>query len=281
VIFARLASNHNIVDFNGLNMRKLILFLILVSLCQSGIAQIIEKTIPDKLVVLTFDDANASQYSIVAPMLRQYGFGATFFICEFPPNFSDSSKYMNWRQIKELDKMGFEVANHTRSHPPVSKLSVERFIEELNYIEAKCDSLNIEKPSAFAYPGYDLSLPVMEILREKGYKFARAGGSRPYDPLNDHPLMVPSWALSAENRNQIMTAFSEARDGKIVVLTIHGVPDIEHPWVNTPPELFREYLQYLSDHHFKVISLRDLNSYINVDAAIKSIVPDLNKLLSN
>jgi len=270
-----------IVVINDLNMKKLISFLLLVSIGQAGIAQILEKTIPDKLVVLTFDDATASQYTIVAPLLKQYGFGATFFICEFPPNFRDSSKYMNWRQIKELDKMGFEVANHSRSHPPVSKLSTEKFIDELSYIEAKCDSLNIDNPSAFAYPGYDLSLPVINILKEKGYKFARAGGSRPYDPLNDHPLLVPSWALNAENKKQIMKAFDEARDGKIVVLTIHGVPDIEHPWVNTPPELFREYLQYLSDKHFKVISLRDLKNYINVEIAMKTIVPDLNKLLKN
>ena len=270
-----------IVVINDLNMKKLISFLLLVSIGQAGIAQILEKTIPDKLVVLTFDDATASQYTIVAPLLKQYGFGATFFICEFPPNFRDSSKYMNWRQIKELDKLGFEVANHSRSHPPVSKLSTEKFIDELSYIEAKCDSLNIDKPSAFAYPGYDLSLPVINILKEKGYKFARAGGSRPYDPLNDHPLLVPSWALNAENKKQIMKAFDEARNGKIVVLTIHGVPDIEHPWVNTPPELFREYLQYLSDKHFKVISLRDLKNYINVEIAMKTIVPDLNKLLKN
>ena len=270
-----------IVVINDLNMKKLISFLLLVLIGQAGIAQILEKTIPDKLVVLTFDDATASQYTIVAPLLKQYGFGATFFICEFPPNFRDSSKYMNWRQIKELDKMGFEVANHSRTHPPVSKLSKEKFVDEISYIEAKCDSLNIVKPSAFAYPGYDFSLPVINILKEKGYKFARAGGSRPYDPLNDHPLLVPSWALNAENKKQIMKAFDEARDGKIVVLTIHGVPDIEHPWVNTPPELFREYLQYLSDKHFKVISLRDLKNYINVEIAMKTIVPDLNKLLKN
>ncbi len=262
-------------------MKKHITVLLMVTTYLAGIAQVTEKAIPDKLVVLTFDDATASQYSVVAPLLKQYGFGATFFICEFPPNFSDSSKYMNWRQIKELDKMGFEVANHTRTHPPAGKLSEESFLQELSFIEAKCDSLNIDKPVTFAYPGYSLSMPVIEILKEKGYKFARAGGSRPYNPKTDHPLLIPSWAMNSENKKEIMKAFKEARNGKIVVLTIHGVPDIEHPWVNTPPELFGEYLRYLSDNHFKVISLRDLACYINVDKAMNTIVPDLNKKLSN
>ena len=122
-------------------MRKFIVLLFAFTISSSGFSQILKQQIPDKMVVLTFDDATASQYSVVAPLLKQYGFGATFFVCEFPPNFSDSSIYMNWRQIRELDRMGFEVANHTKTHPPVSKLSKEQFLSELNYIENKCDSL--------------------------------------------------------------------------------------------------------------------------------------------
>ena len=262
-------------------MKKISILFLTLLVSFSGYSQILKKQIPNNLVVLTFDDATASQYSVVAPLLKQFGFGATFFVCEFPSKQKDSLIYMNWRQIKELSKMGFEVANHTRTHAAVSKLTKVQLIDELNYIEKKCDSLGIEKPSSFAYPGYSLSPPVIETLKEKGYKFAREGGSRAYDPTIDCPLLVPSWAMNATNKQQITGAFDEAKDGRIVVLTIHGVPDVEHPWVNTPPELFKEHLQYLADHHFKVISLSDLNNYINVDEAIKNIVPDLNKELKN
>ena len=262
-------------------MKNFLILLFALTIFNSGFSQMLKKQIPDKLVVFTFDDATASQYSVVAPLLKEYGFGGTFFICEFQPNFNDSAKYMNWRQIRELDKMGFEVANHTRTHAAVGRLSREKFLDELNYIEDKCVSLDIAKPSTFAYPGYSLSDSAINTLQEKGYQFARAGGSRAYDPRTDHPLLVPSWAMNANNKPQIMAAFNEARDGKIVVLTIHGVPDAEHPWVNTPPALFKEYLQYLSENHFKVIALKDLKKYINVKKAIKLIVPDFNKKLSN
>ena len=76
---------------------------------------------------------------------------------------------MNWQRIKELNKMGFEVANHTRTHAAVSKSSKAQFMEELNYNEDKCYSLGIEKPSNFAYRGYDISLLVMDVLPEKIY----------------------------------------------------------------------------------------------------------------
>ena len=258
-------------------MKKFAIFLLIFMTALSGHAQILIKKIPDKLVVFTFDDATASQYSIVAPLLKQYGFGATFFICEFPPSSADSNLYMNWRQIKELDRMGFEIANHTESHPQLSKLSKQEIDKQIAYIEHKCDSMHIKKPVTFAYPGYDLNQSVLDILLARGYFLARGGGNHAYDPLVDYPLLIPSWAMTVNNKPEIMKAFGEARNGKIVVLTIHGVPDLEHSWVTTPPELFKEYLQYLSDQHFTVISLRELNNYINARAAVQTLVPDLQK----
>src|ERR1700704_1916671 len=56
--------------------------------------------VPEKLAVLTFDDSVASHYWVVRPLLKRYGFGATFFISEgfsFPTNKKD---YMTWEQIK-------------------------------------------------------------------------------------------------------------------------------------------------------------------------------------
>ena len=237
--------------------------------------------IPDKIVILTFDDATASQYSIVAPLLKKFGFGATFYICEFPPHFQDTTKYMNWRQIKELDKMGFEIANHTRDHKGPGKQTADQFREELEYIEHKCDSMKIRHPVTFAYPGYDLNRQAIDNLKEKGYLFARAGGGRPYDPAIDHPMLVPSWAMNSGNMQTMKECLTNAKEGKVVVLTIHGVPDMEHPWVNTTPELFTSYLQYLKDNHYKVIALRDMAKYFNVKKSIKSIIPDLSKRLKN
>ncbi|TXD76517.1 polysaccharide deacetylase family protein [Algoriphagus ratkowskyi] len=258
----------------------MILFFAFLSIFTSH-AQIIKQPIPDKLVVLTFDDAPASHYTIVAPMLMEYGFGGTFFVCEFQPNYSDSTLYMNWRQIQELDKMGFEIANHTHTHSNVSKLSQAEFNHQLTYIESKCDSLGIPKPTNFAYPGYGLNAQSLAFLGEKEYVFARAGGSRVYDPVKDHPFLIPSWATDETNKAEIMKAFNQAEDGKIVVLTIHGVPDIEHPWVNTLPELFKGYLQYLKENDFTVISMRELEDFIDVNVAKRLIKPDFSKKLSN
>ena len=60
--------------------------------------------IPDRLVVLTFDDSVKSQATFVAPILKRYGFGATFFITECP-KFAESwrdQNYMTWEEIRKL-----------------------------------------------------------------------------------------------------------------------------------------------------------------------------------
>src|SRR5947209_7396673 len=77
--------------------------------------------IPDKLVVLTFDDSCKSHYTVARPLLKKHGFGATFFITEgfdFPSNKRD---YMTWEEIAQLHRDGFEIGNHTRDHLAVSK----------------------------------------------------------------------------------------------------------------------------------------------------------------
>jgi peptidoglycan-N-acetylglucosamine deacetylase len=232
-------------------------------------AQVLKKPIPDKVVVLTFDDAVLSHATYVGPLLKKYGFGATFFICEFvTPPFSDKTKYMSWEQIAMLNKMGFEIGNHTQNHTHVNKMDSLHFVAELKYIEDKCAEYHIPKPISFAYPGYDTSPKALGVLKAAGYKFARAGFDRAYDPKTDHPYLIPGFTTSATNKKLIMDAFDMAKDGKIVVLTIHGVPDDAHVWVNTPPELFEEYLKYLKDNHYKVIALRDLAAYIDVDKAL-------------
>ena len=121
----------------------------------------------------------------------------------------------------------------------------------------------------------------LKVLAKKNYLLARAGGERVYKPLEDHPYLIPSWATEPGNEKEIMEALKQAKDGNIVVLTIHGVPDLEHPWVNTPSDMFKRYLEFLKQHQYKVISLEQLTAYIDFKEARNQFTADLNKRLKN
>jgi peptidoglycan/xylan/chitin deacetylase (PgdA/CDA1 family) len=233
-------------------------FLIFFLFCSSFVFGQADKPSWKGTVVLTFDDACISHYTFVAPLLKKYGFGATFYVCEFPGMFGDPTKSLSWSQIKELAEMGFEIGNHTWHHKNVDAITAEELDTELSYVEHKCDSLGIPKLTSFAYPAYHESPAAIQVLQRHGYLTARTGGDKPWEPGAEDPMHVPSYTLKGdkpEDKQYFYDALKNAAPGKVIVFTIHGVPDIAHPWVNTPPEFFKEYLQYLYDNHYQVVSM--------------------------
>ncbi|MEZ5043200.1 MAG: polysaccharide deacetylase family protein [Saprospiraceae bacterium] len=254
-------------------MRILLIALFLQCYTIALEAQILRQPIPDKLVVLTFDDAVSTHATIVPEVLKKYGFGGSFYVCEFPPDFEDKEKYMSWEQIKSLHDMGFEIGNHTGMHTHLNEIDRPQIVRELEYIEDRCSQYEIPRPHTFVYPAYFTTASALEVLKEKNYRFARIGGSRPYDPKVDHPYLIPSYSTSGDDKDRVLNALKEAKDGKIVVLTIHGVPDYAHDWVTTPPALFETYMKFLHDNQYTVIGLGDLERYIDSEKALALIEP--------
>jgi hypothetical protein len=76
---------------------------------------------------------------------------------------------------------------------------------------------------------------------------------------------------------KVVNFLKQAAPGMIAVLTIHGVPDLAHPWVNTPPELFKSYLQFLKDNRYTVIALRDLARFVDAKKALGTLAPAWEK----
>ncbi len=220
--------------------------------------------VPDRLVVLTFDDSVASHATYVAPLLKQYGFGATFFITEGFEFTTDKTHYLTWEQIKALDAAGFEIGNHTRHHAAVPRQTPEQVAADVEYIEQQCTAHGIRRPTSFCYPGYQSSPAAVQLLRARGYQLARAGGARAFDPLTDDPLTLPQ-AFDGKpdsTLEQFKAAVALAKAGKVAVMTFHGVPDLKHPWVNTDPAKFERYLAHLKEKGCRVIALRELAKYL-------------------
>lgn len=217
-----------------------------------------QESVKRKRVVLTFDDAPQSHYSFVAPVLQRYGFGATFYVCEFPGVYPDSTISLNWRQVGELGRMGFEIGNHTWHHKHVPGIKEQDLVRELAYVERKCDSLGLPKMTSFCYPAYTTDTLAVRVLQQRGYTNARTGNDRPYDPAKDDPFYIPAYTISKDSSALFYKALQDAKEGEVVVYCFHGVPDKPHPWVSTEQEAFKVYMQYLFDHNYEVIAMRDL-----------------------
>ena len=235
----------------------------------------VRKPIPDRLVVLTFDDSSKSHFTVARPLLKEYGFGATFFITEGFDFQENKRDYMTWDEIRQLHEDGFEIGNHTRDHLGITDKTVDRLDEQLEGIESQCKAHGIPSPTTFAWPGNATTPAAFAILQKHGIRFARRGGAPEYpyeegrgfafEPGNDHPMLLPSagdarpkWAIQ-----NLIRAAEQARDGRIAILQFHGVPDTAHDWVSSSQQNFEAYLKYLHLEKHKVIALRDLLEYVD------------------
>ena len=245
------------------------------------------KAIPDRLVVLTFDDSSQSHYTVVRPILKQYGFGATFFITEGFDFKSNKKDYMTWEQIRELHDDGFEIGNHTRDHLGITEKNLSQLPEQLDGIARQCAAYGIPAPVTFAWPGN-------AITPDATARYARRGGAPeyPYDegrgfafqPGLDHPRLIPSagdarpkWTLP-----DFIRAVQQARDGRIAVLQFHGVPDTAHDWVSSQQQNFEAYMKFLSLEGYRVLALRDLIEFVYpaiVPADVNAVIEARRKIL--
>jgi peptidoglycan/xylan/chitin deacetylase (PgdA/CDA1 family) len=73
------------------------------------------KAIPRKAVVITFDDGDRSVYDYAFPILKKYGFKATYFVITAHVGRQwEGLELLTWSQLREMKESGvFEIASHT------------------------------------------------------------------------------------------------------------------------------------------------------------------------
>ena len=128
------------------------------------------KPLPAKPIMLSFDDNDDNQYTVALPLLKKYGLGATFFIMTVS---IDKENYMTADQLKELDKLGYDVEPHTWDHHMVTGYKTEedwqrQVVEPKKTLE---DLLGHPTPF-FAYPFGIYDSASAEKLKQYGYKAA-------------------------------------------------------------------------------------------------------------
>jgi peptidoglycan/xylan/chitin deacetylase (PgdA/CDA1 family) len=136
-----------------------------------------ERDLPDKPVLLTFDDGNISVYDTVHPILQRHGFTATLFVYG---SAIGNQGHMSWEQLKELHSLGYEVGSHTVTHANLTKFdegeSLEayqaRIVEELTDSKTQIENAIGEPITALAYPYGNYDEFVMAAARDAGYRVA-------------------------------------------------------------------------------------------------------------
>src|SRR5262249_49018673 len=152
-----------------------------------------------------------SHRTFVAPLLKDLGFQATFFVTH--GWMDDAEHFMTWRDIAEIHGMGFEIGNHSWTHGNFSTPDgASRLGGELTQADDELKKVGVPRPISFAWCGNNFGPEALRVLKERGFHFARRGMQPEaaygtlqfgpaYDPARHHPLLIPTTGDAYPNWN--------------------------------------------------------------------------------
>jgi peptidoglycan/xylan/chitin deacetylase (PgdA/CDA1 family) len=127
-----------------------------------------KRSLPDKSVALSVDDAYESVYSRAWPLLKEAGFPLTVFVATEALD-KNRARYMTWQQLRELQAEGVTIGSQTETHPHMPDLSLEQIQGELARSNARFESELNEVPNLFAYPYGETDMVGMEAIKAAGF----------------------------------------------------------------------------------------------------------------
>ena len=142
------------------------------------------RPLPRRPIILTFDDGYRSTLKNAIPVLKRYDFKGVFYLLgnskislnTWDP-VDEESGLANSEEILELVREGMEIGAHTATHPHLNLLNDDDIYREVNegkvFLEELCGMPLI----SFAYPFGSISASAKKVVRDIGFNFAVATDS--------------------------------------------------------------------------------------------------------
>jgi peptidoglycan/xylan/chitin deacetylase (PgdA/CDA1 family) len=117
-------------------------------------------------IVLTFDDGCETDLLTAAPILKEAGFNATFYITT---GFLGTRGYLLPGQLRDLSDRGFEIGCHSMTHPYLDELDSKNLKRELGEAKSQLEDIIGRGIDHFSCPGGRWSPRVVEAAKQYGY----------------------------------------------------------------------------------------------------------------
>jgi peptidoglycan/xylan/chitin deacetylase (PgdA/CDA1 family) len=128
--------------------------------------------LPQKPVIISFDDNWESQYTYAFPLLKKYGFTATFYIWVAVVGMKH---HMSWDEVRALSAAGMQIGCHTMTHPFLTRVKDDTALQREILGAKQRIEAEIGKPvTSIAYPFGQYDERVVAAVREAGFTSARS-----------------------------------------------------------------------------------------------------------
>lgn len=185
------------------------------------------KELPEKPIIITFDDGHYNNYGYVYPLLEKYNMKAVISIVgSYTDKFSETDEanlnysYLRWKDINELISTGrIEFQNHTynlhdNTHGRIgakkkkgeSDEEYKKILEEdINKLQNEFKENTGYIPTCFTYPFGGISNSSIEIIKELGFK-ASLSCEEGINKITKNPNSL--YLLKRYNRPSFMSTYN-------------------------------------------------------------------------
>jgi peptidoglycan/xylan/chitin deacetylase (PgdA/CDA1 family) len=127
------------------------------------------KPLPEKSIILTFDDGYMDAFTLAMPILQKHGFVGTFFILTGPADRGGAGGYLTWEQIRAMTAAGMDIELHSREHYDLRNRSNDFLVNQIAGGKEAIEA-HIARPVRwFAYPSGRYDAAVERVLASAGF----------------------------------------------------------------------------------------------------------------
>lgn len=158
-----------------------------------------KETLPEKPLILTFDDGYIDNYTDMLPILEERGMKGTVFMVT---NNIDRPGYLSWKALKEMKKRDIEIGSHTANHIPLTEMPPAEADNELRVSKLIMEWNGVPGIFGFSYPNGKYEDYIIELLKKNDY-LAAVTGDPGLNTMETNPYLLhrvniprPRWGLT-------------------------------------------------------------------------------------
>jgi peptidoglycan/xylan/chitin deacetylase (PgdA/CDA1 family) len=171
---------------------------------------------PERPIVITFDDGFEDMHSVALPVLTRLGLQATAYIVTayvggtsrwLAPSGEAERPMLSRGQLRELDAAGVEIGAHGHRHLALDEISLGEAAREIDTSRASLEEIVRHPVATFAYPyGYHTARIKMH-LRVSGFESA-CGVKQALSHPNDDQFALARAIVGSDTPTEVVDSWS-------------------------------------------------------------------------
>lgn len=154
------------------------------------------RTLPNRSVAITIDDAYRSVYDVAWPRLKKAGLPFTLFVSTDAID-EGGPGFMTWAQIREMRDAGVAIGTHGAAHLHMATHTREEIRADIERSIRRIEEELGERPVLFSYPHGEMTLAARDEVAGAGLKAAFGQHSGTVNETLDRH-MLPRFSINGK-----------------------------------------------------------------------------------